>query len=87
MNGISDRLEQLYAETHLLPEPENLYEGLRLPEDFELPDNILLFFCVAGTALMLIAACRAIERKIPHIRYAALFAAIGLFVYYVTKSF
>ena len=44
MNEISDRLEQLYAETHLLPEPENLYEGLRLPEDFELPDNILLFY-------------------------------------------
>ncbi len=63
-----------------LVEPDNSYNA-------SLSDNILLFFCVAGTALMLIAACRAIERKIPHIRYAAVFAAIVLFVYYVTKSF
>ena len=34
-----------------LPKPANLFEGLRLPEGFELPDEILLFhhnFCVAS---------------------------------------
>ena len=27
-----------------LEEPENLYEGVRLPPSFALPDNILLFY-------------------------------------------
>ena len=27
-----------------LPVPENFYQGLLLPDGFELPDNILLFF-------------------------------------------
>ena len=27
-----------------LPEPEDLFQGMRLPENFELPDDILLFY-------------------------------------------
>ncbi len=34
----------LHGETRNLPEPDNLYAGQRLPDNFELPDNILLFY-------------------------------------------
>ena len=38
---IFDSLKSRFRE---LPEPENLYKGLRLPENFELPNEILLFY-------------------------------------------
>lgn len=43
--------DSLKARFRKVPEPENLYRGLRLPEGFELPDEILLFyhdFCAAS---------------------------------------
>ncbi len=48
---LSGNLDELFTATSRLPEPENLYEGAALPDDFELPDNILLFyhdFCAAA---------------------------------------
>src|SRR5574344_2361053 len=40
----SDDLNLLYRKASALPEPENLFAGRRLPEEFRLPDNILVFF-------------------------------------------
>ena len=40
----SECTEVIKSRISELQEPENLYEGLRLPEFFALPDNILLFY-------------------------------------------
>ena len=44
-------IDQIRENAKKLKEPDNLYKGLTLAEDFELPDNILLFyhdFCAAA---------------------------------------
>lgn len=41
---LNRNLDKLFAASCRLPEPANLYEGVSLPDDFELPDNLLLFF-------------------------------------------
>ncbi len=40
----TEKITRFYARISKLPEPANLYDGVKLPEDFELPDNILLFY-------------------------------------------
>ena len=39
-----ENIECLLSCVRDLPEPANLYEGVRLPENFALPDEILLFY-------------------------------------------
>lgn len=41
---MTDELAFLNSYARSLPEPENLFAGRRLPPDFALPDNILVFF-------------------------------------------
>lgn len=41
---MKDEVLQLMMSAKSLSEPENLFSGLRLPENFQLPDNILMFF-------------------------------------------
>ena len=73
-----------------------LMQPIRLKLLFEIPnhsydaslsDNIMLFLCVAGTALALIGIYRAIERKFPKIKDAGIAAAVALLAFRISRNF